>query len=92
MVPVEVVMTVTYKTNAKFPGINFPVLHRVVYDRRVNETVPAVYQRSYKDHLVNAWLEDNCRHPYYHSPGYLHEKFIEFECDEEAVRFALKWS
>jgi len=85
-------MTVTYKTNAKFPGINFPVLHRVVYDRRDKETVPAVYQRSYKDHLVNAWLEDNCQHPYYHSPGYLHEKFIEFECDEDAVAFALRWA
>ena len=85
-------MTVTYKTNAKFPGINFPVLHRVVYDRRVNETVPAVYQHSYKDHLVNAWLQSNCKNPYYHSPGYLREKFIEFECDEEAVRFALRWS
>ena len=85
-------MTVTYKTNAKFPGINFPVLHRVVYDQRNKETVPAGYQRSYKDHLVNAWLEDNCQHPYYHSPGYRHEKFIEFECDEEAVQFALRWS
>jgi hypothetical protein len=84
-------MTVTYKTNAKFPGINFPVLHRVVYDRRDKETVPAVYQRSYKDHLVNAWLEDNCQHPYYHSPGYFKEKFIEFECDEDAVAFALKY-
>jgi hypothetical protein len=84
-------MTVTYKTNAKFPGVNFPVLHRVVYDRRDKETVPAVYQRSYKDHLVNEWLKANCRHPYYTSPGYLREKFIEFECDEDAVAFALKY-
>jgi hypothetical protein len=89
----EVAMTVTYKTNAKFPGINFPVLHRVVYDRWDNKTDLNGYQRSYhKDHLVTEWLKANCRHPYYTSPGYIHDKFIEFECDEEAVRFALRWS
>jgi hypothetical protein len=92
MVFIEVVMTVTYKTNAKFPGINFPVLHRVVYDRLVNETVQARLQRSYKDHLVTEWLKANCRHPYYTSPGYIHDKFIEFECDEEAMIFALRWA
>lgn len=84
-------MTVTYKTNPGFPGINFPVLHRVVYDRRDKEVVLAMYQYSYKDHLVNTWLEDNCKHPYYHSPGYLREKFIEFQCDQDAVAFALKY-
>ena len=85
-------MTVTYKTNAKFPGVNFPVLHRVVYDRWNNEATLNGYQRSYhKDHLVDTWLKTNCRHPYYHSPGYLYDKFIEFECDEEAMWFALKW-
>ncbi len=84
-------MTVTYKTNEKFPGINFPVLHKVVYAYTVDH-VQAFYQRSYKDHLVDTWLEANCQHPYYHSPGYLKEKFIQFECDEEALMFALKWS
>ncbi len=85
-------MTVTYKTNPGFPGVNFPVLHRVVYDQRIHEAIPSIYQRSYLDHLVNSWLEENCQHPYYHSPGYLKEKFIEFECDEEAVLFALRWA
>ncbi len=84
-------MTVTYKTNARFPGINFPVLHKVVYAKTAND-VEARYQRSYKDYLVDEWLEENCQHPYYHSPGYLREKFIEFECDEEALMFALRWS
>ncbi len=82
---------ITYKTTDKFPGIRFPVLHRVVYAKTV-DGVQAQYQRSYKDHLVNTWLEDNCKHPYYHSPGYLREKFIEFECDEDAFIFALTWS
>lgn len=82
---------ITYKTNNKFPGINFPVLHRVVYAHTVDH-VDAFYQRSYLDHKIDAWLEANCRSPYYRSPGYLREKFIEFECDEEALMFALKWS
>jgi hypothetical protein len=53
--------------------------------------VDAFYQRSYLDHKVDAWLEANCRSPYYHGPGYLKEKFIQFEDDAEAVAFALKY-
>lgn len=84
-------MTITYTTNPKFPGIEFPKLHRVVY-AQTEDNVNAVYQRSYKDVLVDAWLKEYCKHPYYRSPGYLYEKFIEFECDEEAVLFALRWA
>lgn len=84
-------MTVTYKTNDAFPGIKFPRLHRVTYDRRLDESIPAGYQRSLKDHHVDTWLGAHCRHPYYRSPGYIREKFIEFECDEDAVLFALRW-
>jgi hypothetical protein len=83
-------MVVRYKTNEKFPGINFPVLHKVVYANTI-EGVPAQWQISYKDYIVNEWLKENCQHPYYHSPGYLTEKFIQFECDEEAALFALTW-
>lgn len=71
--------------------LKVPKLHRVVYAHTEGD-VPAYYQRSYKDRLVDAWLVENCKHPYYHSPSYLHEKFIEFECDEEAVLFALRWA
>ena len=85
-------MTITYTTNDKWPGLRFPKLHRVVYDRRIHESVPAVYHRSYKDHLVEQWLKSNCKSAYYHSPGYLQEKFIEFEDDQEAVAFALRWA
>lgn len=66
-------------------------LHRVVYAKTA-DGVLAAYQRSYKDHLVDVWLEENCKSPYYHSPGYLTEKFIEFEDDAEAVMFALRWA
>jgi hypothetical protein len=84
-------MTITYKPLLSFPGIEIAVLHRVVY-AQTTDGVYAEYQRSYKDHLVDQWLKSNCRHSYYHSPGYLTEKFIEFECDEDAMLFALRWS
>jgi len=85
-------MAITYTMSEKWPTIKFPKLHKVVYDQRSDEQVLAGYQRSYKDHLVDTWLETNCKHPYYHSPGYQREKYIQFECDEEAFMFALQWS
>ena len=83
-------MAVTYKTNDAWPGVKFPVLHKVTYAKTV-DNVQAMFQRSYKDALVDAWLKENCQHPYYRSPGYMYEKFIQFECDEEAALFALTW-
>ena len=84
-------MGITYKPMKGFPGVNIPVLHRVVYAHTVDK-VKAYQQISYKDYKVNMWLKENCRSPYYHSPGYLTEKFIEFEDDAEAVMFALRWA
>lgn len=83
-------MTVTYKTSDKWPTIKFPRLHKVTYAYTVDH-VDAFYQRSYLDHLVDEWLEANCKSPYYHSPGYLKEKFIQFEDDEEAFMFGLRF-
>jgi hypothetical protein len=87
----EVVMTITYKPMDGFPNVKMPVLHTVVY-AYTEDHVQAFYQRSYKDHLIDEWLKKNCRSPYYHSPGYLKEKFIQFEDDQEAMLFALRWS
>ena len=85
-------MTITYKILwPELPHIKVPVLHKVVYACTAGD-IEAQYQRSYKDHLVDTWLKTNCKSPYYHSPGYLREKFIQFEDDKEAVMFALKWS
>lgn len=84
-------MTITYKSIwPELPHIKVPVLHRVTYAHTV-DGVPAEYQRSYKDYLVDAWLKANCRASYYHSSGWMREKFIEFEDDKEAVMFALRW-
>ena len=85
-------MTVTYKDcEVGSLILKMPVLHKVVYAKTVDR-VQAQWQISYKDYIVNNWLEENCKHGYYHSPGYLMEKFIEFECDEEAFMFALRFS
>ena len=85
-------MTVTYTHPfPDLPKVKVPVLHRVVY-AQTTDGVLAAYQRSYKDHLVDEWLKENCRHPYYHGPGWTTEKFIEFECDQDAMLFALRWA
>ena len=84
-------MTIAYKPMDMFPNLQVPVLHKVVYAKTV-DGVLAAYQRSYKDYLVDEWLKDNCKKPYYRSPGYLEEKFIQFEDDAEAVMFALRWA
>lgn len=71
-------MTVTYKTNPAFPGVKFPVLHRVHYRRH-----DALHMRT--------WLEANCQAQWYTAPGWAGD-FVEFEDDEDAVLFALRWS
>lgn len=81
-------MAVTYKPAKCNPDLRIPVLHKVVY-AKTTDGVKAQWQISYKDYIVNEWLTENCKHPYYHSPGYLEEKFIEFECNEDAALFAL---
>jgi len=85
-------MTIVYQTNDKWPGIKFPKLYKVVYGHRDDYDGLPQWQVTYKEYTVNAWLKENCRHSYYHSPGYLPEKFIQFEDDEDAFMFALKWS
>lgn len=84
-------MTITYKTNDRWPGVEFPVLHRVVYGYSNNQ-IDDLYHRGYLDIEVDAWLKSNCRSPYYHSPGWNPEKSIQFEDDEEAFRFALRYA
>ena len=70
--------------------INFKQLYKIKYAETV-DGVLAAYQRSYKDHLVDEWLKTYCKGRYYHSPGYLTEKFIEFEDEKDAMMFALVW-
>lgn len=82
-------MTVTYRKNIL--DLDVPVLHKVVYDY-IDDSEPIFTRYRSKDIVVNEWLKQNCRHGYYHSPPHMREKFIQFECDQEAVLFALRWS
>ena len=64
--------------------------YKIVY-AKTTDGVQAQWQVSYKDYIVNQWLKEHCKHPYYHSPGYLTEKFIEFEDEKEAMWFSLRF-
>lgn len=83
-------MAITYKAMEMFPSIQVPVLHTVHYSTST-DGVDAKYQTSFLDHQVNEWLKANCRAAYY-SSTYHRDKFIQFEDDEDAVMFALRWS
>lgn len=67
-----------------------PALYKVKY-ANTDGGVQAQYTYSYKDYMVNEWLKENTKGRYYHSPGYLTEKFIEFEDSEEAIMFKFKY-
>jgi len=66
-------------------------LYKIVYGKTTDGIV-SLYQRSYKDYLVDVWLKEHCKGSYYHHPGWTTEKFIEFERSEDATWFALRWS
>jgi hypothetical protein len=68
-----------------------PKLYKVVYAKTI-DGVQAQWQISYKDYVVNEWLKENCKNSYYHSPGYLDEKFIQFEDEKEAMWFSLRFA
>ena len=54
-----------------------PVLHRV-------------YFNSDQEHEVREWLKDKCQDKYYTTPDWA-GCFVEFEDDEDASIFALRW-
>ena len=83
-------MAVTYRPMEMFPNVQVPVLHTVHYSTSV-DGVAAEYQKSLLDYQVDVWLRENCRAAYYHST-YHQDKFIQFEDDEDAVLFALRWA
>ena len=64
----------------EYPDISVPVLHKVCYDSKHNEQ------------HIQAWVQNNCRAAFYGSPGWYPHHFYEFEDDEDATMFALRWS
>jgi hypothetical protein len=84
-------MTVTYTHPfPDLPKVKVPALHRVVYDN-IEYGTTKVWELSYRQLEVNRWLEANCKGRYYHGPGWREEQFIEFEDDQDAMWFALKY-
>lgn len=83
-------MAITYKAMEMFPNVQVPVLHTVHYSTSV-DGVDAVYQKSLLDYQVDTWLKENCKGAYYHST-YHRDKFVQFEDDEDATLFALRWA
>lgn len=67
-------------------------LHTVVYAKYDYDNIQSRFRRSYKDWLVDQWLEENCTGMYFHNPGWTTDKFIQFENREDAVHFALRWT
>lgn len=83
-------MAITYKSIwPELPNFKVPVLHRVDYG--YSDTPQAHHEWSLKDRHIREWCKGNCRSAFYFHPGYTREKFVQFEDDEEATVFALKW-
>ena len=71
-------MTVTYTYPWPELNVKVPRLHRVHFTR-------------YRIAEMREWLEANCRERYYVSPGWT-DNFVEFEDDQDATAFALRWA
>lgn len=72
---------ITYKKI--FNDIEVPVLHKVKYTPGVPPDSHIV--------MIDQWCARNCKANYYRSPAWT-DTFIEFEDDEDAVLFALRWA
>lgn len=78
-------MAVTY-IEEDFSGwtkVKLPVLHKVHY---TDTGEPGMIFR------LDQWCAENCKGRRYHSPGWTDSNFVEFEDDEDAMLFALRWS
>lgn len=71
---------ISYKRPYEDINITVPVLHRVYLSDR------AWYYRQ------SSWCRENCRAPFYFAPGWTEKFFVEFDDDEDAVLFALRWA
>lgn len=84
-------MAITYKSPFMDSSTKVPILHKVYYGE-TSADLPFTMHYPIHDPAVIKWCEENCRAAWYSSPGYVKQCFIEFEDDEDAVMFALRWS
>lgn len=90
-------MAITYKRPFMDSSTKVPILHKVYYGEIAQELwfgkgTPFTMHYPKHDPAVIEWCETNCRAEWYRSPRYVLQCFIEFEDDEDAVMFALRWS
>ena len=89
-------MAITYKRPFMDSSTKVPILHKVYYGKPAQElwSSKGNFAHAYPKHnpAVIEWCEANCRAAWYQSPGYVKQCFIEFEDDEDAVMFALRWT
>lgn len=70
---------ITYYTPLKErPNFKLPMLHRIKYRGDLTEVIH--------------WCKKNCQHRFYYNPGWMLDQFVEFEDDQDAVLFALRWA
>lgn len=83
-------MTITYHSSP-FGDFEVPILIKVNYGEITQGGVNLATLIDEQD-MIDDWLKENCHHRYYHSPSWSGQRFIEFECDQDAMLFALRWS
>ena len=83
-------MAITYKIIwSGLSDVKTPVLHTVHYGY---SNMPQLrHEWIIKDREIREWCKANCRAKFYLHPGYTYEKFVQFEDDEDAVIFSLKF-
>ena len=88
-------MAITYKRPFMDSSTKVPILHKVCYGKSAVNANPflGIPYKFYPRHdvAVLEWCEANCRAAWYRSPSHCDQTFIEFEDDEDAVMFALRW-
>lgn len=71
------------------------ITYRYVHDVITSVKVPVLHRAYYSSnedyHTVNKWCKENCKGRFYFSPAYKRES-VEFEDDEDALWFKLRWS
>ena len=72
-------ITYTYPLPKEHPTFRVPKLHKVNYSPKYNWGE------------AHRWCQENCRAPFYLGPSWSGH-FIEFEDDEDAVMFALRFA
>lgn len=88
-------MTITYKRPFGDRTTRVPIMHKVVYGGKAKEiSLHGSTFRTRPRHDVAAlgWCESNCQFGWHSSQNNDTELYIEFEDDEEAALFALKWA